>query len=464
MQTDWAYTEFSQACLWDGRCRSSLIAACQKLAEQSQISLTRALGNRRKAISHILHHPKATASDLLKGHVQATALRCEAHNCILIASDTTSCNFTSHKSVQGLGPINDKKSQQGFLVHSALAMSESGVPLGLLYQHSWVRNADDMGKSELRHARCAEEKESRKWLDALRGIEAVLPEQQKALLIQDREADVFSFFAAPRRAGMDLLIRAVQPRRVEISTSQSPSEKENSSAPSPTLLQAVALVPIVAKKEVAVHARPDREARQAILTIRLLRVSIRAPKRADTPKVSSVAVFAVSACEENPPAGVKEPIKWILLTTLPQVDAKLASQLVGYYALRWRIERFHFVLKSGCGYEKLQVDTFFALEKALSLYSIIAWRLLFLTYLTRESCEASAGAILSGDEREVLERYCGKSISTAQEAMQAIAKIGGFVSVPSAPLPGVKSLWLGLRKLQDVVAGYLLARQSTPQS
>ena len=68
-----------------------------------------------------------------------------------------------------------------------------------------------------------------------------------------------------------------------------------------------------------------------------------------------------------------------------------------------------------------------------------------------------AGAPIS--EQEVLERLTGKPLRTARDALLAVARIAGFVPVPSAPTPGVKSLWLGFRKLQDIVAGYVLAKQ-----
>jgi len=224
-------------------------------------------------------------------------------------------------------------------------------------------------------------------------------------------------------------------------------------------MDAVAQAPVVAIKTVAIHARPDREARDAKLTVRLLHVAVCAPLSEKAPRPVPVPVWMVRASEENPPEGVKEPIHWVLLTTLQDVDADLALKLVDYYALRWRIERFHYVLKSGCGYEKLQCDTLEALQKALSIYSIVAWRLLYLTYLVREESESPAEQILTPVEKQVLERYTGKTIRTARDALQAVAKIGGFVSVPSAPTPGVKSLWIGLRKLKDVVEGFLLATQ-----
>lgn len=105
------------------------------------------------------------------------------------------------------------------------------------------------------------------------------------------------------------------------------------------------------------------------------------------------------------------------------------------------------------------MDTFVTLQKAVSLYSIVAWRLLHLTYLAREVPNAPTWEAVSDTERSVLERAIGKPINNVQEVLQAVAKIAGFVSVPSAPDPGVKSLWLGFRKLQDMMTGFLLARQ-----
>lgn len=456
LQNDWAYNEFATTPVRDARCRTTLVGACQRLAEQAQLSLSRALGPRRKAVSRLIHHPKTTAATLLEGHVRATAVRCQAQPLVLIASDTTSCDFTTHPSVADLGPISDKAHQQGFFVHSALALTPDGVPLGLLAQHTWARDQAPTASAQTKRKRLFADKESHKWLEALRAVETALPASQRALLIQDSEADVFAFFAAERRDGLDLLIRAVQPRCIEVET---PAVADVSPAPH-TLLKAVAHAPLVATKLVSVAARPDRAAREAHVTVRLLHVRVCAPRNGVDPKAAAVSAWVVSACEETPLPGIKEPIRWILLTTLTHVDAALAVRLVSDYALRWRIERFHFVLKSGCGYEKLQCDTLAALQNMLSLYSVVAWQLLLLTYLAREAPLTAAHVVLSSAEHELLQRHLGRPLHTAQEALLAIARLGGFRGVPSAPWPGVHSLWLGLRKLHDMVAGYLLARQS----
>jgi len=449
MHNGWSYDEIRGAKLWDPRCYHTLAVALERLGEHPELSFSRALGSMRKAVSHIFHHAKTTAQDLLAGHIRATSRRCQQEEFVLVPSDTTQVNFTTHKAVEGLGLIGDKTSQRGFLIHSALALSSAGVPLGLLHQQSWVRDPDAFGTAKERRKRAFEDKESHKWQEAVKDIEKALPESVKALVIQDREADIFDFFAASRRASIGLLIRATQPRRVEITSPGGPSN----------VFAAVEQAPVLATMQVEVHARPDREARTAHLSVRVTSVRIRAPKHGLSAGKESVLLTVIRALEETPPDGVKEPIDWALLTTEPVPDADMALRMVGYYAKRWRIERFHYVLKSGCQFEKLQLDQFATLQKALSLYSIVAWRLLHLTYLAREVPDAPVEEAISPTEREVLERATGRAIRTVAEAVVAVARIAGFCPVPSAPTPGVKSLWLGFRKLNDMVAGFQLARQ-----
>ena len=88
--------------------------------------------------------------------------------------------------------------------------------------------------------------------------------------------------------------------------------------------------------------------------------------------------------ELDPPPGA-EQIVWLLATTLAVESLPEALICIGYYALRWLIERFHYVLKSGCRIEQLYLQTPERLLRALAIYSIVAWRLLWLTYEARQS-------------------------------------------------------------------------------
>lgn len=444
MQTDWAYQEFSVSKFWDSRCRRSIVRACESLAENASLSFSMVLGSRRKAVSHILHHKETTSAGLFHGHVRSTVRRCQAHERVLIASDTSYFDFTSHKATTGLGRLSNLGKGQGFLVHSALALTPKGLPLGLLHQKSWVRS-EALVETPKRKREPAD-KESKKWLEALRGVEKALPTSQKALLIQDREADIFSFFAAKRSANIDLLIRASQPRNVFLEGTQTHC----------SLWEVAEQALVLGVTSFILH--PDRkERREVLLTLRTARITVPPPVHGRKQELATTFLWVVFAREEAPPPET-EGLEWVLLTSVPMLDFDLAAQSVVDYSRRWAIERFHYTLKSGCQFERLQMDSFDTLQKALSLYSVVAWRLLYLTYLSREVPETPAEEILSRRERELLQQKTGRPLITVRDAILAVASLVNFRPTPSAPNPGVKTLWTGFRKLADMLEGYRIAR------
>jgi hypothetical protein len=213
---------------------------------------------------------------------------------------------------------------------------------------------------------------------------------------------------------------------------------------------------------VQVPRKPGQPEREAVLELAAAAVVVKAPRRrsADVPAASQ-ALWVVRATEIAPPAG-GTPIEWILLTTWVVDSFAAASRCVHDYALRWRVERFHYTLKQGCTVERLQFEEAHTLKNALALYSIVAWRLLWLTYTARQQPQAPATELMSPLELRVLEEATQGAVSTAREAIRAIAQLGGFPTNPSAKEPGVKVLWRGLRRLEAMVEGWVLALQARP--
>ena len=170
--------------------------------------------------------------------------------------------------------------------------------------------------------------------------------------------------------------------------------------------------------------------------------------------------------EQNPPVGVK-PLQWLLLTTLPIESFADAERVVRWYTYRWRIERYHFTLKSGCRLEDLQLETAERLRRALALYAIVAARLLHLTYLARQEPQASCEPAVSAEEWEVLWRHfqpeelLPPQAPTLRQAMRWIGRLGGFLARKADGEPGVKVLWRGLRQLQAMVTCFRLAKAAT---
>ena len=142
MDIQWANNEMAQAKIGDERSRENLIKLCATLAVQPGIAFSRACQEGgRKAAHRLFRQPGSTPLSLLRGHIQQTALRCQelAAPLVLAASDSTSMDFSTHKATHGLGPITTCAKTRGFHTHSVLALTEEGLPLGLLHQEHWVR-------------------------------------------------------------------------------------------------------------------------------------------------------------------------------------------------------------------------------------------------------------------------------------------------------------------------------------
>ena len=149
-----------------------------------------------------------TSTVMQEGHLSATKERIQADEgeYLLVAQDTTYYNYRGQQAMAGLGKIQGNL--KGVMQHNLLALSETGMPLGLLGQEYWSR--------ESRHPYQGE-KESEKWG---KGLAIVNREWggtgKKVVLIQDREADIFAFFQAERAPGVELLVRVHEPRKMEV--------------------------------------------------------------------------------------------------------------------------------------------------------------------------------------------------------------------------------------------------------
>ena len=207
---------------------------------------------------------------------------------------------------------------------------------------------------------------------------------------------------------------------------------------------------------ITVPRKPGQSEREATLELRTTVVQMARPahRAAATPVAPPMTV--VLARELAPP-DERKPIEWLLLSTLTVTTGAEAARLVTWYSYRWRIERLHFTLKTGGSHvEDLQLETRERLERAITLYSIVAWRLLWMTYQVRVDPEQSPTVAFSPAEITALERLvttqkparpAGQPL-TLRDAIRAMAKLGGFLGRKSDGEPGVKTLWRGYRQLQ----------------
>ena len=445
--SNWAADELGGADLGDRRLNRRLLRLVDALSAQPGASVPQAMGDwaATKGAYRFWDRDSVTAAAILAPHQAQSVARAADHERVIVVQDTTDLDFSAHPNTDGLGAL-DNQWVQGLKVHSALLVSLLGVPLGLVHQQVWARSGPI---EKHRRERETAEKESQRWLDTLTASQGRVPPELGLITVADREADIYDLFALPRRAGSDLLIRAAHDRAV--------SEAEG------YVQKAIQAAPLAGTVRVRLPRHDDAPAREVVLQVRFATLHWLPPRHHKQRKeLAPIAVQVVLATEEPAPAKGK-PIRWLLVTTLPVTRLAEAVQMVNWYTLRWVIERFHYVLKSGCHIEQLQLETAARLQRALATYDLVAWRLLWLTYQSRVQADQPASAHFAPEEIQVLTQVRQlpqlrtTQPLTLQQAVRRVAQLGGFLARKADGQPGVKTIWRGLQRLSDLLDGWRAA-------
>lgn len=382
---------------------------------------------------------------LLAPHQQQSARRMAAEKLVLLAQDTTAISHNTHHATQGLGTLGEEYSR-GFFLHSLQAFRLDGIPLGTGWAETWAR--PETHDTVHRNEQSVDEKESGRWIRALQAGGELARQMPRTRLIicGDRESDLYELYDQKQAAppNVELLVRA----------------QHNRSLTDGTSLQAkLAAAPLGGTLCVRVPRRQNRPERQAVLELRWREVEIKPPAVALKKSWPALQLYALEAREVGAPAGM-EPIQWRLLSTWPIVSLKMARRIVRWYALRWGIECWHKVLKTVCGVERCQMKDRAALERALALDMIVAWRVLLLTRLGKEHPNLPADLFYTSEELDIVElkkkelpRHCaaGPGKLSVLQANILVAMLAGFWARKSDGHPGPKLLAEGLRLLQAVV-------------
>jgi hypothetical protein len=418
------------------------------LAEHPGETIPQVSGSASKSqnIYRFLSNKRVTPSQILSSHRPSVITRVNQQAVVLAIQDTTDLDYTSLKQTSGLGFIC-QTNQQGIKVHSCLGVSGEGEPLGLLHQYTWSRT-ERSGKAKEKRKKATADKESQRWLDTLTASEKGIDESVCVVHVGDREADIYDLFVQPRRANSELLIRVGHNRKVQHEMGY--------------LLPTIEQAPVLGECTIEVERNPERPARHATVTVRGMQVTIEVPRHHKQPKQCKPVTLNVLLVEETIPPTEGTPIRWLLLTTLPIDSFEQAWQCVQWYSLRWLIERFHFTLKSGCRIEQLQLETRARLLNALATYSIVAWRLMWLTYRARLTPDDACTTILQPTEWKILRRKFepknrSKKPPTIHQAVRWIAQLGGFLARKGDGEPGLKTLWRGIGVLHHLLEGAQLA-------
>lgn len=265
---DWAREEFAQANLGDARLSQRLVALARRLAASPHASLPQALTpTELKAAYRFFDNDQVDTDGVLAPHITQTLRRMERLPVVLAIQDTTEFNLTHLGATQGLGYLSGNTlSSRGFMMHSLLAVTPEGLPLGVLGMKTWVRPDEEFGKKRQRATRPLADKESVKWIEGLAHLSALKSRcaQTRLVGIGDRESDAYELFAPKRSDGVDWLVRAAWNRCAQ--------------HPQRYLWQAVLDAPVAGRTELWVSAKDTRAQRTAGLTLRHTRVRLRPPQ------------------------------------------------------------------------------------------------------------------------------------------------------------------------------------------
>lgn len=411
-----------------------------------------------KAAYRFLSNERVDEADILSGHFQATAKRFAASDgMILVLQDTTEFSFKRERPevigfTKGIRTGNTKDRRKsvhavcGILMHSSLAVTTDGLPLGVAAIKFWNRKKFKGTRAlttKINPTRVPiEKKESIRWLQNLEQSTALLAAPDRCVHVGDRESDIYEPFCKARDLGTHFVVRTCVDRLASDGEHTIADEMED----------------VAVKGLHRIETRDEHgDVCRATLELKYRRIHVLPPigKQKQYPELDLVVMHAL---ERDAPKG-RKPIEWKLITDLPVRSRAEAIEKLDWYAMRWKIEVFHKILKSGCKAEDSKLRTADRLANLIALFCILSWRVFWLTMLNRTMPDAPPTLALTEAEIHVLDHLvrdpagAGRRRRTLSHYLTKLARLGGYLARASDPPPGSIVMWRGLSRLTDIQIG-----------
>lgn len=462
----WVSAELESVDLKDPRLNQRLHAVLSQLAEHPTASIPAACGGYAEmtAAYRLFDNDKVTFEGILAPHVAATRQRLAAQAVVILAQDTTELDLTRpQQQVAGVGPL-DGNTRRGALLHPLHAFTPDGTPLGTLQARIWTRDDKVLSCAAQSRAQRATtpiaQKESYRWVQTLQrgGEEARRCPETQCICVADSEADIYELLVAGATDAppAQWIVRACYDRALTQPPGQTAGEKH--------LRAQVLAQRVLFRQTVEVRGRQaklacdkrgrrqPRQSRSAEIEVRAACVTLRPPYRKED-KLPAIKVNVVLACEINaPPEEV--PVEWLLLTSLPIETLEHVRRVIQYYCVRWMIEVFFRVLKSGCRVEARRFAHFDRVTTCLAVYLIVAWRTLYLCRLGRSCPEISCEAVFEPAEWKSVWQVVHQTTPPRKppqlgQMVRWVAQLGGYVNRTRADPPGPQTVWIGVQRMHD---------------
>jgi len=412
-----------------------------------------------KAAYRFLSNNSVSEEQILAGHFQATARRAAScEGVLLVLQDTTEFVYqrSAPDSIGYTKHVNSGRDKEGrwrqhklcgVMMHASLTITLEGLPLGLTAARFWSR-AQFKGllalKRKVNQTRVPiETKESVRWLENMRGSTALLGgDAARIVHVGDRENDIYEFYCATQELGTHFIVRTCVDRLAGDGKHTVSTE--------------------MAEVTVAGHHQFEvADGSWVKLALKYKRVRV-LPPIGKARRYPPLSLTVIHATEVDPPEG-RKPIDWKLLTDLPVESANQAIEKMAWYSMRWKIELFFKILKSGFNAEKLKLRAAERLVNLIAIFCILGWRIFWLTMLNRACPNESPGCALTANEITMIDRiaaHAGRAPATLQTLstyLIEIARLGGYLGRRRDPPPGNMIMWRGWSRFMDIQRGAALA-------
>jgi hypothetical protein len=453
-----ASSEFEGADFNDRRLTTRLGLIADSLADAPQEGAPGALGGGAalEGFYRFVNNERVSPGAILLPHIDGTIERTKGRDRILIIHDTTRMQFNG----RGFGPLLGEQKGEGFFAHLALAVQDevTRAPLGVLAAETFERKRRPTGQRKSLAER-ATDSELDVWMSLFLDAHSRAA-SNRAVHVMDRQADAYKLMVGMADSGADFVVRSAHDRIAHLDDGEM------------RLREAMRETTAVFTRDVAISPRetggwnakrhlPSRDARRAELKASAREVTFIRPHTAGDEVSESLTLNVVHVVEKNPPDG-ETAIEWLLLTTLPIATPEEIAIVIDIYRARWVIEEYFKALKTGCAYEKRQLESPDALLNMLAITIPIAWRLLLLRHLSRNEPGTAAATALPESQLQVLANIARAGLPknpTVRDAFLSVARLGGHIKNNGEP--GWQVLARGYAKLLTLEEGWLAARGET---